>query len=1039
MNKIVSLILCLVLLAGIALPGMAEDLVLGMAGETFTAADGTLLPYRIYAPAGQAPEGGYAVYIHLHGVGECGSDNVLQTSTAMDLVKKIIANKGQEAIVLVPQCAVGSQWVNVPFSQGVYSTNQVPMSSSLQAVMELLEQVKTRYSVDTNRLYLGGLSMGGYGVWDLLARYPGTFAAAIPVCGGADPTKAENMKDVAIRTYHSADDPTVPVSGTRAMVEALEKAGGNITYKEFTNMGHNAWNRAFTVADQLSWLFSQSRKEEEPAPSTPSQPTFDQGDVNADTLVNAKDALEVLKATVGKVTLSEDAALRADVNLDDLVNAKDALEILKYTVGKIAGFPTREPVTPTEPEIPPTLPVDEPITDTSTGKILPRLAATVYSEEPVVADIIPTLDGYVVRGDGAVDCTQGLQKALDDCRDGGGGTVFLPAGQYMITGNLKIPPRVTLAGDYNDPDGETEGYGTVIFANVPSEDTNVGGLFQLSGSSGVMGITVYYPNQDFENIKPYPAVFYTNGQGESYMLSTVQNCTVLNGYRGIGACCHTVNTNAHEQLTVVNLKGTFLYTAAEVYNQADVGTWENVVVSGRYWAGAAGDYIRPVERNALNQYTTNHSVGMMLGDLEWTEFSGLVVEHCNIGLKIVKGQRIQFAGSLYNISLNHCAIGILVEDLDPRWGMLVANSRVDNGIQNKTNGLVKIVNVTMEGNGSSGSIERTSAEDINNLTLPAGGYVSPSHTMEVARLNRTGKVDVSATLQSVLDSMAGTGGIVYVPAGTYKLNSPVTVPAGVQLRGSNAVPPRGTPGDSRGTVFLAYYGEDQGLDPLGTPALITLDGENAGVYGIRITFPANGPYDEDLSTPYAIRGKGKGVYAVNCTITAAGYGIDFTGCDNHYIRKVTTCCYYNTFRVGGKGGVISGCLQNGTVIARCGDLFLENWLNEANIFTDLFDPVLRKKAKYITVEESTNQTIMNTFVYGSHTMITAQNATDLLMVNIGCDNIGGDAYQVHLKSGTATLINGMRYNGNSYKKEEGTLRLYNRLTINKKTEQNGIY
>ena len=117
---------------------------------------------------------------------------------------------------------------------------------------------------------------------------------------------------------------------------------------------------------------------------------------------------------------------------------------------------------------------------------------------------------------------------------------------------------------------------------MPSEDTGVGGLFTLSGSSGVVGLTVYYPNQSFEAIKPYPAVFYTNGQGASYMLSTIKNCTVINGYRGIGACCHTENTNAHEQLTVENVKGTFLYTAAEVYNQADVGTWENVVVSGRY-------------------------------------------------------------------------------------------------------------------------------------------------------------------------------------------------------------------------------------------------------------------------------------------------------------------------------------------------------------------------------------------------------------------------------------------------------------------------
>ncbi len=1037
-KSILGILLCLVLLLGSCPVVLAADLIRDMEKKTFDAPCGVSLPYRMNAPTGDVPEaeGGYAVFIHLHGAGERGTDNVTQTSTGMELTRKVIREKGDQTIVLVPQCPTDAQWVNVPFEQGVYSVNQVVMSQYLTAVMELLEEVKKTYPVDENRLYLAGLSMGAYGVWDLLARYPDTFAAAIPVCGGADPTKAENMKDVAIRTYHSADDPIVPVSGTRAMAEALEEAGGNVEYKEYTNLSHSCWTRAFNVSDQVSWLFSQSRKVEEP---TSPAPVFEQGDVNEDKDINAKDALEVLKFAVEKISLSDAAKLRADVNLDDNINAKDALDILKYAVGKLAGFPQREQptVTPTEPPTPDMMP----LVDTSTGDILPRMVNTAHATYEVVADIVPPLDGYIVRGDGAVDCTAGIQKALKRCRAAGGGTVYLPAGQYMITKSLHIPPRVTLMGDWRDPDTDGDEYGTVIVANVPSEDTNEGGLFTLSGSSGVVGITVYYPNQSLENIKPYPAVFYTNGQGENYMLSTVKNCTVINGYRGIGACCHTVNTNAHEQLTVENVKGTFLYTAAEIYNQADVGTWENVTVSGRYWANAKGRFMRSVERDALNEYTTNHTVGMMLGDLEWTEFSGLTVEHCNIGLKIVKGQRIQFAGSLYNISINHCAVGILVEDLDPRWGMLIANSRVDNGIQNKTSGLVKTVNVKLTGNGCLGAVETAQEADISTLTLPQEGYTPPQPNLVVADLPKNGKTDVSADLQAILDAMPAAGGIVYLPAGAYRLDAPIAVPAGVQLRGSSAVATRGFGGNGAGTVLLSYYADNLASleNPLTRKALITLNGDNAGLYGVRITYPRNGPYDGNLKTSYAVRGKGKGVYMVNCCITAAGYGVDFTGCDNHYIRKVTTCCYYNTYRLGGKNGVISGCLQNGTVIARCSDPMLENWLNEANIFTDLFNPILRDTANFIEVVGSQNQTISNTFVYGCKTMITAGEATDLLAVNIGCDNIGSDGYQMHLKSGNATLVNSMRYNGSSYQKEQGELGLYNRLTINNKTEKNGVY
>lgn len=1025
-TKLLSFLLCLLLTIGTAIvPVAADDLVLGMEGKVFTASDETVLPYRIYAPTGQAPEEGYSVYIHLHGEEGRGNDNVSQTNSGMELVNKIIAEKGEETIVLVPQCAAGSQWVDVTLSQGVYSINQVAETKHAKAVMELLEEIKATYAVNESKLYLGGQSMGAYGVWDLLARYPDTFSAAIAVSGGADIAKAQSMKQVAIRAYHSANDSVVPVWGIRAMVESLEEVGGNITYEEIAGSDHAIWSQAYAVSDQVEWLFSQSLSEKQ------AETIFEQGDVDADSKIDANDALVVLKSAVNKVVLTDDAALRADVNLDDKIDANDALDILKFAVGRIDAFPQRASI-------------NDPLVDTSTGEISPRLITTTYTKENVIADIIPTKDGYVVRGDGAVDSTAGIQKALNDCKAAGGGTVYLPAGQYMITASLDVPSRVTLMGDWHDPDDvEGDDYGTVIFANVPSKDTNEGGLFDLGGSGGVVGVTVYYPNQSLDNVKPYPAVFYTDGRGGSYMLSTVKNCTVINGYRGIGACCHTVNSNAHEQLTIENVKGTFLYTAAEVYNQADVGTWENVVVSGRYWANAQGRWMQSVDATALNTYTSNNTVGMMLGDLEWTEFSGLTIENCNIGLRIVQGQRIQFAGSLYDVSITDCNTGIVVEDLDTRWGMLIANSVIDNGIQNNTKGLVKTVNVTMTGTkASSGSVQFAEESSIKDIELPTVAIKQPQSYLVVADLAKDGKTDVSAALQRLLNAMPSSGGIVYLPAGSYRLDQPITVPAGVQLRGSASVATRGFGGNSEGTIILSYYGDnlEEDQDPLTEKALITLNGDNAGLYGIRITYPRNGPYDSNLMTTYAVRGNGKGVYVENTTITASAYGIDFRNCDNHLIKKVVTCCYYNTFLVGGNNGVITGCLQNGTVIGRCGDPGLENWLAETDdIFTRLFDPILREKAQYIIVEKGSNQTIYNTFVYGCNTMITVNGANKLLAVNIGSDNLGSYGSQIDMKSGTATVINAMRYNGRSYKKTTGELGLYNRIAIDYKTEKNGIY
>lgn len=335
MRRFLAVIITIGLLSVLWLPAAsAEDLILGMSAQSFTAADLTELPYRLYLPKEPAPQEGYAVFIHLHGIGECGVDNEAQTTTGMELVKSIMSKQGEDTIIIVPQSP--EKWVNCMPSDGTYSVDKTAPSPYLVAVMELLKKMQQTHAIDTNRLYVAGLSMGGYGVWDLLARYPHTFAAAIPVCGGGDPTKASLMTDVAIRTYHSADDPIVPVTGTRAMVEAVQKANGNISYTEYTNLSHSCWSRAFRATDQVSWLFSQVRTTQQP-PSPPTEPPM-AGDVDQNETVSAADGLEVLKSVVGKVTLTEQQVTAADVNRDGTVSAADALLILQYIVGKVPAL-----------------------------------------------------------------------------------------------------------------------------------------------------------------------------------------------------------------------------------------------------------------------------------------------------------------------------------------------------------------------------------------------------------------------------------------------------------------------------------------------------------------------------------------------------------------------------------------------------------------------------------------------------------------------------------------------------------------------------
>lgn len=672
--------------------------------------------------------------------------------------------------------------------------------------------------------------------------------------------------------------------------------------------------------------------------------------------------------------------------------------------------------------------------DNSTGETKSRLVNTKYpTDDIVIADIIPTEMGYAVDPTGMSDSTQGIQKALDDCYKNGGGTVFLPVGTYAVSDVITIPPYVTLRGDWQDPDDGTE-YGTIISVWTESANKEEAGLFSLGGSGGVVGLTVYYPHQSLDKVIPYPFAFYSNGQGDNYMLSTIKNITVINGFRGIG-CCVT-ESNAHEQLTVENFKGTFLYCGAEVYNQADVGTWQNVVINNKYWKEASSNAgMVAADAAKLDEYTKSRAVGLILGDLEWTEFESLKVEGYKIGIEIVSGKRIQFAGSLYDIEITDCGQGLVIHALDSRWGMVIARSTIENGIYNETDGVVKLCDVKTTGE-SEGEIV------IDNKSLSSYevdykiSYKKPSSNFYLAELPKKNAEDISAALQKILDTAGKTGGVVYLPAGTYRIENPITVPAGVELRGASSVATREQGSNSLGTVLMCYYGDDAFYDAKTDAALITLNGDWAGLNGIRIIYPENGVYDEDLNTTFTVRGNGVGVYAVNCMIAGSAYGVDFSGCDEHFIKKVTTCCYYNAFLLGGKNGILSGCLQNGTALCRTGASGLKNWLLESNIFTDLFDPVLRKYCNYIIVENATNQLIYNTFCYGCAVFAVNNDSENTLLVNIGSDNIG--SVQLIANSGSLAEINAMRYNGESYQNNGASIELYNRLTINEKEESTVI-
>ena len=676
---------------------------------------------------------------------------------------------------------------------------------------------------------------------------------------------------------------------------------------------------------------------------------------------------------------------------------------------------------------------------TATGESNPQIVKTQYeTDDVVVADYVPTEMGYAVDPTGETDSTAGIQAALYDCYHAGGGTVYLPAGNYAISDTIHIPPYVTLRGDWQDPD-EGTAYGTIISVWMEAEDYEGAGAFKISGCAGAIGLTVYYPLQTLDCVMPYPYAFYVEENSVEKLLMTIKDITIINGYRGIG----TSAVASHEQLQLDNIKGTFLKYGISIANSSDVGTVNNVVISNKYWKEADADCMNAVVAGAIDAYTKEYLTGMRIGDVEWTTFDNVSIDGCAVGVHTVKGNRIEFAGTFYDLDITNCTQGFVFDGLDSRWGACIARSHIEGGLANNTEGKVKLCGVEVVGDITELEKNSVLVDDASDLSAYEidyeASYVKPASNLWVADIPSGLETDASAQLQRILDQAKLEGGVVYVPGGLYCFQSPITVPAGVELRGATSVPTRESDGicggnASIGTLFYCYYGDDasSGKDD---QAFITLAGENAGLNGIRIMYPENSTKSGDYNSTYTVRGTSSGVYVVNTMIVASAYGVDFKDCDNHYIEGVMTTCYYNAFRLGGKGGTITRCLQNGTVMQRTKQSGLKDWITGSDLFEWLIDYVLRTNCDYIIVEEAEKQVIYNVFAYGVKTLVNNQNSQKTYAINIGTDNVGANCPQMIQNGGSMVGINILRYNGYSYELMAGDIKLYNRMAINEVGER----
>jgi predicted peptidase len=199
------------------------------------------LNYLLYLPKdyGKDKEQKFPLIMFLHGAGERGDD---LEKVKIHGIPKIVEQKDDFPFIAVsPQCPEDSWW-------------------DTDALKALLDEIVAKYEVDPDRVYLTGLSMGGYGSWALGIAYPNKFAAIVPICGGGDEKKVAVLKDVPIWVFHGAKDSVVPLAQSEKMVNALKEAGGNVQFTIYPEADHDSWTATYDNPELYEWLLKQKRE-----------------------------------------------------------------------------------------------------------------------------------------------------------------------------------------------------------------------------------------------------------------------------------------------------------------------------------------------------------------------------------------------------------------------------------------------------------------------------------------------------------------------------------------------------------------------------------------------------------------------------------------------------------------------------------------------------------------------------------------------------------------------------------------------------------
>lgn len=589
-----------------------------------------------------------------------------------------------------------------------------------------------------------------------------------------------------------------------------------------------------------------------------------------------------------------------------------------------------------------------------------KILKTMYPTKDIVVAGF-NVEDFGATGDGKKDCTKEFQTALNRMKEAGGGTVFVPEGEYLFKGNLTIPPSVTLRGEWREPTREQPAVrGTILMPTAGKGEEDGEPFITVDYCAGVKDLNIWYPEQSLKKPEPYPWSLIQKG-GDN---ATFENLTLVNPWQGI-----RIGPGPNELHLVRNVYGTPLKIGIQYDSTTDIGRLEKIRFSPFWWAESRLSK-SPTRFDWLQRNGT--AIHMLRSD--WEYVADVEIDGYARGYLISEGVRGAANAQLYHLAITNCTTAMEVEKTNPfgmvftdcsfdgiKHGVLVDQKfdscilfagcrfsgkdvilvqgsgnilmdqcRIGRGRVTLENGAHSILGSVFESRATriyaeEGMIGLSLADTkFANKLSPVKGSADediiqiseeelplipiPKYPIRIERTNAPPRTALEAlapsgsddteAIQKALERLGRRGGgIVFLSGGDYRLEGHLNVPTGVELRGIHDVPHHTMGG---GSVLHVYPSDDE--------PTITLEARS-GMRGLGFHYPEQSITDVK-EYPFLIQGRGSDIYIINVNASIPFKFIDFMThrCDRHFIDYASGGPLMTGIAVG--GGSENGIVQN---------------------------------------------------------------------------------------------------------------------------------